>query len=431
MHIEDLKNIFRKKGANEFLYKKLADNDNVKQQIYLGGSYEAIQVLPYGEIYAEAGNKRPVFKAPIKLSWLSEDGRICPAPDAKLILYPKYPEIRLSGFVRRCTNAPKEYLQPKNSYNRTKTYDGRILILCPINDEIIAYLAIPGSEISSMLINNTYDGVFGREPIKEEDSKSILLEVLKETYKSNPHELVRMFSNGEIKPYNKRNAAGYTLEARFGIIPNGSPDPDFKGWELKCHSDNIVTLMTPQPNGGLYEKMGNRDFVNTYGHLAESGSMYFTGPYSCEPNPNRSGRRIIVTGYDFNKKKIVDTCGAILLIQDNLELASWSFSHILNHWNNKHNKTCYIRYKKHINCYLGTNNKIDFLPNILLCEGTSAINLIQAIIDNYVYYDPGCRVSCEGESKPRNQFRVKIDNIHRLYSKSEYYNLEDCGLSIN
>ena len=42
MDIDNLREIFARKGATEFFFKKLSDNDNCKQQIYLGGSYDAL-----------------------------------------------------------------------------------------------------------------------------------------------------------------------------------------------------------------------------------------------------------------------------------------------------------------------------------------------------------------------------------------------------
>ncbi len=227
MTLENLKALLREKGASEFLYKRLSDNDNSKQQIYLGGSYEVLQMLPYGDIYAEEGSSRPTFKAPLKLFWISDDGRICPAENAKLILYPKYPEIRLSGFLKGCKNAPRDYLQPKKQYERTGKHDGRVLILCPIDKVIFAYLATPGSSISNSLFYNLYEGVFGKELLEEEDTRNTLLKVLRKAYKENPHDTVRINSNGLVIPYTGKNAAGYTLEAQFGITPNGNPVPDY------------------------------------------------------------------------------------------------------------------------------------------------------------------------------------------------------------
>lgn len=422
--LDNLKTILKQLGATEFLYKYLSDNDNSKNQIYLSGSYEALQLLPYGEIYSEEGTKRPTFKAPLELYWLSDTGETELAPNSKLILYPKYPEIRLSGFLSNCSIAPKKYLQPKERAERTKSYDGRVLILCVVNQRIIAYLAPPSSPISNYLFSRPVDGVFGHEPIDTVDAKIELLRILKHAYDTNPHRLVRMFPDGVIRPYSERNAAGYTLEAQFGIVPNGIPEPDFMDWELKCYNKNVLTLMTPQPNGGLYWEIGNRNFVKKYGHLTQDGSMYFTGPYTCESKPVYGvSRKMLITGFDVESKKITDANGAIHLVENgDTELASWSFSHILNHWKNKHNKVCYVKYQNHVS-YDSSEGKINFLPKILLCQGTSPIKLLESISANIVYYDPGSKISSSGEQKARSQYRVHENMIPCLYDFSEHVDL--------
>ena len=428
MDIEQLKGLLAQKGAREFFYKKLSDNDNSKQQIYLGGSYDALTELPHGEIYVEQGVKKPTFKAPVKLSWLSDNGTLEPSPNAKFILYPKYPEVRLSGFLSNCKSAPTQYLQPKTKEQRTGGQDGRVLILTPINDEVIAYLAIPGSSLSNYLMKKESASFMGRENIVEDTyTKKTLLEVLRKAYLSNPHKMVRLLPSGELIPYSKRNAAGYTLESKFGIIPNGNPEPDFMGWELKCVKENRVTLMTPQPDGGEYHKLGNKDFVLKYGHKAIDGGMYFTGPYTSVTD-NDTGRRLIVEGFERGNEKtiskIINSEGAISLIEGDKILASWSFSHILSHWCNKHNKACYVKYKYEAD-YLNDTKLICFLNKVKLCEGTSPIKLIEAIYDSSVYLDPGSRVKENGDSKARNQFRIALDKLNCLYDSIEDIDLNN------
>ena len=417
MTIEDLKHELRKLGASSFLFKKLAENDNSKQQIYLGGSYEALQKLPYSDIYAEQGLKRPTFKANLDFYWLGDDGNLNKAPHAKLILYPKYPEIRLSGFLNGCKNAPSKYLQPIPKENRMGQYDGRVLILCPIESKIIAYLAPANSAVSNALFDRDVQGVFGEENLIKQDPKATLLSVLHNVYNTNPHAPVRLFTDGVIRPYNKKNAAGYTLEAQFGIIPNGSPDPDFMGWELKGFNKSRITLMTPQPNAGLYAQMGPKEFVKEYGHLTDKGDIYFTGPYTTEPNENFFDRHLKIIGFDFVSSKITQPDGGIYLLENDKELACWSFSHILSHWNHKHNKACYVRYKT------TSSKQLEFQSNVLLCEGTSAIHLLKALQENIICFDPGSKVTQEGVSKQRSQFRINFNNLSHIYEKTELYDV--------
>ena len=88
--------------------KKLSPNDNSKNQVYFGASFEILNMLPISENKnEEAGDwNKERFKASINFSWIAEDGNLFPAPNAQLILYPKYPEVRFSGFLQKCQNPP-------------------------------------------------------------------------------------------------------------------------------------------------------------------------------------------------------------------------------------------------------------------------------------------------------------------------------------
>ena len=413
---EKLINYLSNFGATEFIFKELSENDNSKNQIYLGGSYEALQEIPHGEIEKFSNFAVPNYKAKLDYWWLDDEGNLSKAPCAQLILYPKYPEVRLSGFLKNCKNPPSEYFKTIDKMSRKGEKDGRVLIFSFIAGRVIAYLAPKDSPISLYLRSLDHEGVFGRIELSSGDSRNEIIKHLKHEVATNPHEKVRMYSDGSIKSYAARNAAGYTLEASFGIIPNGSPEPDYKGWELKCYSKSLVTLMTPEPDGGIYYEIGARKFIEKFGHLADDGKMYFTGPYRViETKKFNTSRKLVLEGYDMIENKIFDVDGALSLIQEETtKLASWSFSHILNHWGKKHNKACYVQYKK------DETGRISYSPIIFLGEGTSPILLLRAILANIVYYDPGARIDKEGILKPRSQFRIKPKDLHLLYEKSEY-----------
>ena len=177
--------------------------------------------------------------------------------------------------------------------------------------------------------------------------------------------------------------------------------------------------MTPEPDGGLYEQLGTRDFVEQYGHVAEGGGMYFTGPYRATENTKFGNpRRLVVAGFNVKDDRIEDVDGAIMLIQDeDTELASWSFSHLLEHWSRKHNKACYVKYEKE------SDSLISYLPKVFLGEGTSPIFLLRAILANVVIYDPGSRVKIDGSTKARSQFRIRATDLALMYSHSEYVDI--------
>ena len=191
------------------------------------------------------------------------------------------------------------------------------------------------------------------------------------------------------------------------------PIPDFKGWELKSLSGSVATLMTPQPDGGLYAELGNDEFVRRFGHLSADGRMYFTGKYTALQKT--LDRNLFIQGFDASGR-ITEEGGYVGLQQNGLLLASWSFPHLIGHWNSKHNQACYVRYKK----VDGDNQLIAFNPEVLLCEGTNAMMFLKAISAGFVYLDPACR-----ESKARNQFRTGYSRLFTLYAQSERIDLSN------
>ena len=130
-------------GSEAVYAKPLAENDNSKQQIYLGGSFDALSILPFGEVTADQTPKEPNFKARVRLSWLTANGAVQVAPHAQLILYPQYPEVRLSGFLRGCSEAPAAHLRPLAKHLRTRNNqpDGRVLFFGVTSRGIICFLA--------------------------------------------------------------------------------------------------------------------------------------------------------------------------------------------------------------------------------------------------------------------------------------------------
>ena len=59
-----------------------------------------------------AGSVRDRAKADVRFFWLDEEV-LHPAPNAQLILYPKYPEVRMSGFLMGCSKAPSELMRQR------------------------------------------------------------------------------------------------------------------------------------------------------------------------------------------------------------------------------------------------------------------------------------------------------------------------------
>lgn len=100
MTINKIIEIFKSLGCDRFYAKELSENDNSKQQIYLGPDFQSIPEIPKGPVYSDVSGKRKevTYKTNLNLFWLDEDFHPHPAIKSKIIWYPKYPEVRLSGF---------------------------------------------------------------------------------------------------------------------------------------------------------------------------------------------------------------------------------------------------------------------------------------------------------------------------------------------
>src|ERR1700743_2483818 len=101
--LNKLKKIMAANGASRLFVKKLSPNDNSKNQVYLGPGCQALNIIPNRGVTVDGsdkGSKRDRFKAFVDMLWIDANARTCPAPNAQLILYPKYPEVRMSGFLK-------------------------------------------------------------------------------------------------------------------------------------------------------------------------------------------------------------------------------------------------------------------------------------------------------------------------------------------
>ena len=67
---------FQALGAQRVLCKRLAENDNSKQQVYLGHGFDALNLVPFGAVQSDSSKKQPIMKAALPLSWLDDSGKI-------------------------------------------------------------------------------------------------------------------------------------------------------------------------------------------------------------------------------------------------------------------------------------------------------------------------------------------------------------------
>ncbi|TAW02673.1 MvaI/BcnI family restriction endonuclease [Rhizobium ruizarguesonis] len=426
--LDQLRSMMTAAGAKRILMKDLAPNDNAKNQPYLSGSLDVTNILPAGDIYVDQtpqGNR--IMKAPLPLRWLQPDGSMRPAPHAKLILYPQYPEVRFSGFLRGSQNAPNDIL--------TTRAPGRRLFFGITDDRRIIGWASWGDDTLSANVDALGElepeGVFRRIPLSGEpkDSYSLLLAELRRIHLLDWIAGKRL-SGGVVKPYNASNGIGYTLEAELGISNNGIAGPDFEGWEVKAAqvpsftsipNSKKNTLLTPEPDGGEYTQMSLLEFVTKFGYADKNDvedRLNFGGQFKVGKRHQLTGLTTHLFGFNKVKGEVDDVDGKFVLADDSgLEVASWSFKKLLTHWNKKHAKAVYLpgEIRK------APDTKYRYGSSAYLGEGTDFNMFLSAVAAGRVFFDPGMKVEAAASAAPkpkkRSQFRIVWKDIPSLYHK--------------
>jgi hypothetical protein len=350
-------------------------------------------------------------------------------------MYPKYPEVRFSGFLIRCKDAPSDLM--------TGRIEKRLLFF-GINNEgkILGYVAAPDSQIANEF-NSMPDletvGVFSVLTIQnrniQRDTRYQLLEELKRIHNKGWIKSKKLGPGNEIRPCEAPNCGGYTLEAEFGITPNGYAEPDYLGWEIKQFAvksfskylSSIVTLMTPEPTGGYYVDHGLESFVRKFGYIDKMGRadrMNFGGVHKAGiPHPT-TNLTLTLQGFDSEKGMITDISGCIALLgSKDIDAASWSFASLLKHWNRKHAKATYIPSIT----TMDPERRYFYGNNIMLGTGTDFTFFLKQMSLGHIYYDPGIKlehISTKPTNKRRSQFRIKSLHIPNLYRSNEIVDLE-------
>ncbi len=437
--LDQIRAMMRTHGARRLLLKPLASNDNSKNQVYLGGDLSIANVIPAGTpVAAVSGDDaKPIFKAPLTFFWIDGDGQAFLAPGAQLILYPQYPEVRMSGVLTRAAWSPRDVVTSRDK--------GRVLLLGICADgRVLAYGADAASAVANELRARTNDemiGVFYIIPLEHGargmDSRLKLLSELCRVSRSGWIDGWRLGVDGSRRPCVAPNCGGVTLESELGITANGRSEPDFDGWEVKSHSvaelrsagSGAITLMTPEPSGGFYVAEGVIAFVRRFGYIDKRGRedrLNFGGVHRVGMLCTATGLSLELNGYDRESKKLTQSDGALRLVDPNgVVAASWTLAGLLAHWTRKHSGAVYVPTLKRSSPSVA----YQYGQRVLLAEGTDYLRLLNALADGVVYYDPGIKIEQSSSGRPtwkkRSQFRISRKNIATLYHSSAYH--ESCS----
>jgi hypothetical protein len=413
--------LFLARGIRRLAVKSLSPNDNSKNQIYVGPGSEVLRILPPREMIANvaagsaSGKARPrksAFYGLLEFAWLDNCGAY-PAPDAKLVYYPQYPEVRFSGFLRGCSRPPRIL---------AKRAEGRVLLLGV--EPTGRILGVVGTEEDLSSLPGAVVGACGPLEIRVLDTTEAFHSEAtpSDRRRANLEQAVLLvrsagwspgtkFSRGIRTAYGGRNAAGYTLEAILGVEANGRPEPDFEEWEIKAHRNSPVTVFTPEPDGGFWVTDGRTAFMRRYGY---------------EDRKGRAGR--INFGGVLRNGEVASLTGCMLVLGDTaIEVcgpqgeiaASWSFAKLLPHWNRKHDNVAYIDYEERALSHRVREYR--FGREVMFGTTTEFQRFLDAVRVGKIYLDPAPKMTVGDDGrtvvKSRWQFRIKFRDLPVLYEE--------------
>ncbi len=323
MNLRQLKSLFVQAGCTKLYAKPLAENDNSKNQVYFGPDFQALNLFPNTGIFPDSSTKNPIFKAKLHFGWLQPNAQFAEAPGAQLILYPQYPEVRFSGFLKGCAAAPSDLMAGR--------LVGRVLFLGVSADRrVVGFVAGGDSEIAREFLAARREptlGVFIEITLPKipgsEDSKTRLLAELRRVHDLGWIDSKQLDSDGQLKPCTAPQCGGFTLEAELGIAKNSSGEPDFLGWEVKqfavedferIESAKPITMMTPEPDGGFYKDADVESFIRKFGYADKNDKpdrLNFGGRHVVGQRCPPTGLTMQLVGFDAATGKITDANGEI------------------------------------------------------------------------------------------------------------------------
>jgi hypothetical protein len=414
----------RSLGAERIYSKKLAANDSSRGQYYVGAanSFNTFNLLPHSYTWLDTSPpKYSNFKASLIFRWMDDEGSTFLAPGAQLILYPNYPEVRLSGLTKGTHWSPESVIMERSDA------DGRLLILGVCPDGTILGYGMNAEDRSSEYQKYVVDrlGVFDQLSLPDRNPEGKLLEGLKEIHREGWIPGRKLEADGSVVDYDRSNGAGYTLEACLGIRPNAECRPDFEGWELKAHSSNPITLFTPEPDGGFYAEEGAKQFIRQHGYpsSSEDGRLNFSSRHRAGQTNEKTNLEL--TGYSLEEQSIEDPAGGLkLLDEDGNVAAMWSFAKLLSMWKNKHGRAVYVPYERREQ---DGRYEYRYGPNVRVAWGTDFRNFLTALKRNAAFFDPGSKLTGIDTGSPnvkvRSQWRIPPDEIGLLYNETEEVSL--------
>ena len=437
--LAEVRTAFAAAGCHSLYVKELAWNHDGKRQIYLTSDLSAFNYFPNrveesppmpGWIEESKKPKKPGSSriyGHLDYRWLDLSGNTEAAPSAKLIYYPQYPEVRLSGVMLRVSSVPSEYMREKAG----EVFKNRLLFLGTRSDGVTLAMLMVGQDALRKEVRRGrgFQSEAGLNQLRFRaaaiNPKARLIKKLKEIHGMG-WVTGRKLVNGVVTAYSAQNAVGYTLEALLGVSANGDNEPDFEGYEIKGYTvaklgrvyKKPVTVLSIEPDLGVYREAGVVQFLATWGYPDMQGRdnrQNFGGIHRVGVRHKRTGLTLSTVGYSPKLPDRLDPEGHLSLFADDGRIAAgWSFRKLVDAWGRKHARAAYVPALAR-----KTTNEYHYGPPVLICAHTDLLRVLAGLSQGILYLDPGIKAeNWDSEKKSlhvRNQFRIKFSDVHQLY----------------
>jgi hypothetical protein len=450
--VADIYELLEAHGAELALLKLLPKNANDKNQIYIASDFGVLYELFDLTLAERAVSASTSVRAELgvriseasfnKFFWMKRDGSLVEAKKVKAIVYPQYPEARLSGLQTIEGSMPQAL---SVAFTKSNPDAKRLLVLArlPLGGCIgMVYLGLSSEFEQELAFLPGFERARSCKKLTIDQGNSKKLERRLADVLGVPLRGCRLDAYGRTLPFSGTQVCGYTLEHALGIVPNSSSDGDLYGIELKTHTQLKVTLFTPEPDGGEYVRDFSA-FMKKYGYQDDDGDYRLTGIHRANVMCAKSrltlrlreyrliGSERAWVAYDPETPLTakLDAVEVALIGTEGDVAASWSLPRLMNCWGAKHNEAVYIRADKTSNPNLlevseGYEHLITFGSTVMWCRQTSAERLLSAISDGTIYLDPAPKLHGSNPSKNKRRSQWRVNDIAKaakvLYASVDF-----------
>ncbi|WP_169726066.1 MvaI/BcnI family restriction endonuclease [Aestuariibacter salexigens] len=418
-------------GCDHALVKVLGKNANDKNQVYWNSDFNMLNQIHdfhFQERAFSTSTTKPLSNTRARIPegifksfyWVDTEHKLVAAKNAKMLIYAQYPEMRLSGFKTIENQIPEslsvEFTKANPDVKRLFVLGrvpgtGAVAFMVIADDYLVEQVRkLRGHELSQV-VKVLLDG---------NDKHGRLMPLLAKVANTwIPG--VRFNKKGETIPFNSTQVCGYTLEHALDIRPNADKNGDFEGIELKTHTMRKVSLMTPEPDMGLYAKDFKAFMTDPeICYLKPDGSWRFTGIHKTGNRCARSNLTMEIVNYDPNEKNFSKQLNKDIYVglfkPDGTLAAGWSLERLMNCWGAKHNEAVYIPAEKRAAegqtaIDMGCANEVRFANTVMWCKGTGPDKLLRAIYEGIIILDPAPKYVPEQPKLTKRRCQWRVNDI--------------------